>query len=291
MALSDSDYRLIVETTSTLIWRADLTGTRDYFNSAWLAFTGLSLSQALNDGWRDSLYPEDRSNYAACSYNQVIAQEPYSLIFRLRRYDGAWRWIRESGCPLGRGSAVTGFIGSGHDVTDLIEDLTEARLFQQLGERDVLTGLLSRAYTTHLLGEQYGSGALPVASLGIVLMDLDGFKAINDTCGHLVGDRALQAASQHLTGLLRSGDWLCRWGGDEFLLVVHRPSGDLEAIAQRISQSFSTFRFTDDSFDFPLGCSVGSALANGQATLDELLAEADRALYAVKQQRRRTRER
>jgi diguanylate cyclase (GGDEF)-like protein/PAS domain S-box-containing protein len=286
MALSDQDYRLIVETTPTLIWRADLAGTRDYFNSAWLAFTGLSPTQALHEGWQESLYPDDRSNYAACSYNQIIAQEPYSLIFRLRRYDGAWRWIRESGSPLGRGNGICGYLGSGHDVTDLIEDLTEARLFQQLGERDVLTGLLSRAYTTHLLEEQYGNGPLPASSLGIVLMDLDGFKTINDTCGHLVGDHALQAASQHLTGLVRSGDWLCRWGGDEFLLVVNRPSGDLETITQRISQAFEAFHFASDSFDFPLGCSVGSALANGQATLDELLAEADAALYAVKQQRR-----
>lgn len=287
MALVDTDYRLIVETTSALIWQAELTGSRNYFNPAWLAFTGRHPAQEIGEGWVENVHPDDLNNYVICSRNQIIATEPYSMMFRLRRYDGVWRWIREIGRPLGRGNGISGYIGTGHDVTDLIEDLTEARLLQELGERDALTGLLSRAYITHLLEEQYGTGPLPASSLGVVFMDLDDFKPINDTCGHLVGDLALQAATQHISRMVRSGDWLCRWGGDEFLLVVNRPVADLEIITQRISQAFVDYSFTYEGIDFPLGCSVGSALADGQSTLEMLLERADSTLYAVKQSRRR----
>jgi diguanylate cyclase (GGDEF)-like protein/PAS domain S-box-containing protein len=288
MIIADTDYQLIVETTSALIWHAELSGYRNYFNPAWLVFTGRQASQELGEGWIENIHPDDLNHYVVCSRNQIIAQEPYSLIFRLHRHDGSWRWIREMGRPLVREGCPIGYLGTGHDVTDLVEDLTEARLLQQWGEQDALTGLLSRAYVTHLLTERYGTGPLPPVSLGVVFMDLDNFKAINDTCGHLAGDRALQAASQHLSSLVRSGDWLCRWGGDEFLLVVNRPTTELAVITQRITDAFDNFRFAFAECEFLLGCSVGAAVADGQATLDELLAQADTALYADKLQRRGT---
>jgi PAS domain S-box-containing protein len=131
------DYRSLVEQAPMIIWRSDTTGRCDYFNERWLAFTGRTLAQEMGDGWAEGVHPDD---FQACLETYLAAfqrREPFEMEYRLRRHDGAWRWIFDRGTPsYGHDGQFLGFIGSCVDVTDRVEAQKElARLHAQEVER------------------------------------------------------------------------------------------------------------------------------------------------------------
>ncbi len=151
---------------------------------------------------------------------------------------------------------------------------------------DALTGLPNRLlFNDHLSlalasAQQYGE------LLAVIFLDLDRFKTINDTLGHVTGDHLLQIAAQRLKSCLRGGDTVARWGGDEFTLLFPRLSCSEEAIkiAQRILNVFND-PFILEGKEFHVKASLGIALApyDGEDA-ETLLKNADAAMYRVKQQ-------
>jgi len=149
--------------------------------------------------------------------------------------------------------------------------LEQLRLLEALGEqtlRDALTGVGSRRHADALVG-----GLEPGDSL--LLIDVDHFKEVNDTRGHLGGDRLLEQLGTHLRAGLRDGDAVARYGGDEFLVRLHATDGDALSIAQRLLQSWLALG------DVP-SFSVGVAAHCAGMSAEDTFAEADRALYASK---------
>ncbi len=166
------------------------------------------------------------------------------------------------------------------------------RLHEQLREqalRDPLTGLHNRRYLFEL-----GPGLLERARrhrqpLSVVLIDLDHFKLLNDTCGHAAGDLVLQRFAALLTETLRRSDVICRHGGEEFVAVMPDTQADeAEAVMQRLLETFSVLQLELGRRRLPRGTfSAGIALFPGHGnTLEQLLSRADRALYAAKHQGR-----
>ncbi len=127
-----------------MLWRSDPSRGCDHVNHAWLDFTGRTLDQERGDGWTEGVHPEDLDRCLATYAEAFDARRPYTMEYRLRRRDGAWRWVLASGCPFeteeGR---FGGYHGSCVDVTELRQALEERR--QMLRERDaLLTELLHR---------------------------------------------------------------------------------------------------------------------------------------------------
>ncbi|MGZ4190703.1 MAG: GGDEF domain-containing protein [Actinomycetota bacterium] len=153
--------------------------------------------------------------------------------------------------------------------------LEQLRLLEALGEqtlRDALTGVGSRRHADALvLGVQPGDALL--------LIDVDHFKSVNDTRGHLGGDRLLERLGAHLRDGLRDHDAVARFGGDEFLVRLHLHDGDPEEIAHRLLESWLGVG------DVPT-FSVGIAAHGRGADPQETFAEADRALYVSKREGR-----
>lgn len=120
----------------------------------------------------------------------------------------------------------------------------------------------------------------------MLFMDLDGFKAVNDSLGHEAGDRLLVAVAERLTGMVRPSDTLARVGGDEFVIVC-ADLGDgvrsLDAFAERIREGVAG-PLADDS-RWRVSVSVGGAVASYGAEPEDVLASADAAMYEVKQRR------
>ena len=117
-----------------------------------------------------------------------------------------------------------------------------------------------------------------------MFIDLDRFKAINDTYGHAVGDKVLQAVAQRLSEQMRSGDTICRWGGDEFLYLLVNPQSreNIERIARKVLDGVSKSLTIDDlalSIEPSIGIAVYPTDGN---TAEELLANADAAMYRAK---------
>ncbi|HVZ34244.1 MAG TPA: PAS domain-containing sensor histidine kinase [Polyangiaceae bacterium] len=117
--LNSTEYRLLVEHSPVMIWRADTSSSCDYFNPTWLAFTGRTLEQELGDGWAAAVHPEDLDRCVAYYLEHFHRRQAFEMEYRLRRHDGVFRWIFDRGVPFTDDSGkFAGFIGSCVDIDD-----------------------------------------------------------------------------------------------------------------------------------------------------------------------------
>jgi diguanylate cyclase (GGDEF)-like protein len=188
------------------------------------------------------------------------------------------KWVMLTRQPMAGGGWVT-----------LIEDITERRRAEaeivHLARHDVLTGLANRAEFNARLDEASRRLKRNGGTLTVMMVDLDKFKAVNDTLGHLAGDQLLSEVARRLQSTLRDTDVLARLGGDEFAIIQEGGADQREgaaALALRIIEAIST-PFDLNGQQVEVGTSIGIALApeNGVEP-DELLKRADLALYSVK---------
>jgi PAS domain S-box-containing protein len=140
--LTAIEYRTLVEQAPILIWRADLSMGCDYFNDRWLQFTGRTLQQELGNGWAEGVHPEDFDDCLKIYTSSFARREIFEMEYRLRRHDGAWRWIFDRGVPFNNANGVfAGYIGSCVDVTERRE-AQEALKAAHASEVKTLRGLL-----------------------------------------------------------------------------------------------------------------------------------------------------
>jgi two-component system cell cycle response regulator len=177
-------------------------------------------------------------------------------------------------------------INIGIRILDLEDDLNRAReQMERMAMYDYLTGLLSRrAIYTHMQGEMeriHREGG----SMSIMMLDLDHFKALNDSYGHMIGDQALCLVAEQITQSVRPYDWAARWGGDEFLVVLPNTSTEqAEAVSKRILARIRKLTITvPEKEPLHLCTSIGvvstTEINNG---IDGLIQIADEALYSAK---------
>lgn len=151
-----------------------------------------------------------------------------------------------------------------------------------LAERDALTGLLNRRAMERsfkdILHDALSSG-LPLA---VMMLDMDDFKGINDTFGHAMGDEALVALADILTSSVRSVDIVCRWGGDEFFVILTRADREAaERVVKRIHESASSLSLLMPD-NRKVGLSIGVTLSRPHDTPESVFQRADEALYTSK---------
>ena len=159
-----------------------------------------------------------------------------------------------------------------------------ARELERLAMTDHLTGVANRAKCELVLANELRQAALSKRPFSVLLMDLDGFKEVNDTFGHAAGDEVLREVARRLSAVVRYGDTLSRLGGDEFVLII-REGGDepAAAIAARIRNSLHAPIELPNGSLVNVTISVGVAsCTDGASSADELLAQADRRLYHAK---------
>ncbi len=157
---------------------------------------------------------------------------------------------------------------------------------QRLAAIDPLTGLLNRRYGMIRLREEYSKAVRSEGSLGIVMFDIDFFKKVNDTYGHLAGDRVLVHISKLTKPLLREGDVLMRYGGEEFCAILPGASNeDSLKMAERIRFAVQESKVVYSEFEIKITLSLGmSSYPENDVEHDqELLAAADEALYISKE--------
>jgi diguanylate cyclase (GGDEF)-like protein len=158
---------------------------------------------------------------------------------------------------------------------------------------DSLTGVFNRRYLTRLLSTERARAARYDRPIGLLMTDLDDFKAINDRFGHAFGDQVLVAAAGALAGAVRQIDSVIRYGGDEFLVVLPETSGEgVGPAAERIRGAVLEALAAGSAVPagFRVGLSVGTAVHRPGEDLDVKLREADAAMYADKRRRRKDRE-
>ncbi len=164
---------------------------------------------------------------------------------------------------------------------------TERKLKQQLfwqATHDSLTGLANRSAFEKRLREAIESARAYNEEYALLYMDLDQFKVVNDTCGHLAGDELLRQLATQLKKNIRSADTLARLGGDEFGVLLDRcPLHEAVAIAQSLKESIGEHRFAWDNKTFEVGVSIGVVpVTSSCASKETLMSSADIACYAAK---------
>lgn len=161
--------------------------------------------------------------------------------------------------------------------------LDEAKL-RALSVRDPLTGLYNRRYMEETFDRELQRAVRKQQSLAVIMADIDGFKNINDTAGHVLGDRALVKVSAFLMRSIRASDVACRFGGDEFCLIL--PDCSLEEGIRRANALRSAIEALDDSHEdgleqFTVSFGVAAMPEDG-VTREALIGAADSALYTSK---------
>ncbi|MEC5215739.1 diguanylate cyclase (GGDEF)-like protein/PAS domain S-box-containing protein [Actimicrobium sp. GrIS 1.19] len=176
---------------------------------------------------------------------------------------------------------VIRYVGVFDDVT---EQWGKDQLVRHMALHDQLTGLPNRFLLMERLGQLIGISNREPRRIALMYMDLDGFKLVNDTYGHGVGDKVLQAISSRLKDLLRVTDSVARIGGDEFVLLLDNPENreSVAAVAARIIKTVNIPMCFDD-MAVHVGASIGIAFFQNDGKLPEgLIKEADAAMYAAK---------
>lgn len=158
-----------------------------------------------------------------------------------------------------------------------------------LATHDSLTGLLNRRATYQHAERELLLAEQEATSLSLILLDVDHFKAINDQYGHLSGDQALRLVAETIRQATRPQDFVGRWGGEEFVLVLPKTSlAEAEKIAEKIRQKMATTALVLPEGDVRLFVSLGltSSSPKNPCPLDTLVQQADQALYCAKRQGR-----
>jgi diguanylate cyclase (GGDEF)-like protein len=163
---------------------------------------------------------------------------------------------------------------------------------QEQAIRDPLTGLFNRRYLKETLDREVARAKRDGSAIGIIIMDIDEFKNVNDTFGHTAGDRFLQAMGELLKGNTRSGDIVCRYGGEEFVIVMpgaslHIAYERAELLRNKVDRLYASYE--NELLHATISLGVAAYPVHGSDS-DDLLIRADRALYQSKQEgRNRTR--
>lgn len=231
--------------------------------------------------WERLIHPDDRPRLRHDLYCLDDRQQS-SCEYRMRHRDGSWRWIRDTvrlicdaeGRPLE-------LVGSWLDNTEA-QVLSEQLSHQ--ASHDSLTGLANRHAFEHRLQRALESAREQGAEHALFYLDLDQFKIINDTCGHMAGDSMLRQLSQILQMRVRKQDMLARLGGDEFgVLVEHCSLQDAMGVANSLCKAVGEFHFAWGDKSFPVGVSIGVVPIDVYTeSLGDVLSAADSACYAAK---------
>ena len=281
---------LALNSLAEAIITTDADGRITYLNPAAERMTGTAADQSLTKpleeivGFVDEL---DRRLLSDPVRQALTSGAPVNLSRRallLSRANGSERSIELSASPIRNESKeVTGAVVLLHDVTEL---RGLARQMSYQATHDALTGLVNRREFERRLEEATESGHRGEGQHVLCYLDLDRFKVVNDTSGHLAGDSMLREVAKLLRDAVRDSDTVARLGGDEFgMLLIGCPLEKARQIADDVCRAVGDYRFVWKDKIFNIGVSVGLVeISRESGTLEELLAAADSACYVAKKQ-------
>jgi diguanylate cyclase (GGDEF)-like protein/PAS domain S-box-containing protein len=288
LALRRSTERLdlVADGANDGLWEWDLRTREFYVSGRWRAMLGLpaNATVARPEVWLDRVHPDDIAGlHEAIEAHMSGKADLVEHEHRIKHEDGSYRWFLCRGVGRGAGRRPACLGGS---LTDTSERVSARERLRTAGFLDPLTGLRNRTDFVHGLGrrlealKQHPTGR----RFAVLYLDLDRFKVVNDSLGHMVGDELLIVVSRRLESCLRPGDSLGRLGGDEFAILLDGldDEGQANAIAFRIQDALSAAMRVSGREVFT-SASIGIAFGNPQYdNPDEIMRDADTAMYHAK---------
>ncbi|VAW73226.1 diguanylate cyclase/phosphodiesterase (GGDEF & EAL domains) with PAS/PAC sensor(s) [hydrothermal vent metagenome] len=279
---AEARYRDLVETAHDLVWSMDAEGHWTYLNKA--AFTiygrepiemiGMNISE-----FRDPDYAAQES----IAFQEILRGKEL-FQFETVHLDTAGHAHYLSF----NAKAQCDVLGNVQKITGTARDISEKKAFEKQltyqAEHDVLTGLFNRRYFQKELERVTARMTRSAGSCGLLYIDLDQFKYVNDTLGHAAGDKLLVEISKMLLPHVREGELLSRFGGDEFTLLLYNISAEnLSMGADKFRKLFEDYRFLHEGNSINVTCSIGATLIDSQTNnADDAMAHADLACHIAK---------
>jgi diguanylate cyclase (GGDEF)-like protein/PAS domain S-box-containing protein len=282
---SEMRYSLSAQGSNDGLWDWDLQTNRIYFSERWKSILGLEPDEVGDrpEEWLDRIHAEDRSHVEQMlTAHRESKTAQFECEYRILHRDNSYRWV------LTRGMAVRDESGRETRMAGSQTDITRGK------GADPLTGLPNRVmFMDQLKTTIQATQDKPPTCFAVLFLDLDRFKVINDSLGHLVGDELLVIVARRLESCLRSANTISRitdrctisrFGGDEFVILVqglHEPS-NATAVAGRILSVLSeplSLRGNEVSISASIGIAIGAKRAD---SADDLLRDADTAMYQAK---------
>jgi diguanylate cyclase (GGDEF)-like protein/PAS domain S-box-containing protein len=274
-------FRSVVDASTDFVMVFGPGGCR-YVSPSVSRLTGREGAEVVGEAVFSVIHDEDR---AAVRTAAKLA-EPHELVFRVLDASGGWRVLEAHVSDLREDRQVGGIVLNARDVTErmqLEEELTRQAF------HDTLTELPNRALFRDRLDHALARSRRSAEPLGVLLIDLDGFKQINDSLGHDAGDQVLQEVARRFLAAVRGADTVARFGGDEFAVLVegadeNQAIGTAGRLLEHLAAPVSVA-----GRELVLSASIGIVLRDGAtATGEDLIRHADIAMYAAKENGRAT---
>jgi diguanylate cyclase (GGDEF)-like protein/PAS domain S-box-containing protein len=273
-ARADERARRFFDLSRDMLCTANADGYFVELNDAWTRQLGYGLEELRATPFVERVHPDDRERTEAEAAGLFDGAETLQFENRYRAKDGSWHWLRWSSQLSPDESMI---YARATDVTHLkqIEAEREELLgqVQEMARHDQLTGLSNRRALEEQLPQAMARARRRRSPLCVAILDIDHFKAYNDSHGHLAGDEALRACAKAWDSGLRAEDTIVRFGGEEFLVLLpDTPTEQATDIVERLRSKT------------PMGqtCSAGLACWDFEESIDDLLGRADKALYLAK---------
>jgi diguanylate cyclase (GGDEF)-like protein/PAS domain S-box-containing protein len=276
-------FRDFAESAADWLWETDSDTRFTYVSSRSQQVLGVPVDELLgltiDEVFGDTEHNDEIENSVKSTNN---LKDPFQIQSFWRRPDGVRRVISTAGKSLRDvNGKILGFRGTSRDISDSYS-LTEELGYQ--ASHDTLTNLLNRRAFEQRLQTLLSRIKETPGEHALCYLDLDQFKVVNDTCGHVAGDELLRRLAERLQHQVRKRDTVARLGGDEFgVLLEDCPPDKAWQLVASLHKCINEFQFVWQDQTFRVGASIGLVPINSpETTLDELLAAADRACYVAK---------
>ncbi|WP_319381432.1 EAL domain-containing protein [Thiomicrorhabdus sp.] len=297
LQMATERFQLAVDGTLDGLWDWNLQTDELYLSERYESMLGFQPGELRTKVARKStqclerIHPDDldKAQYQIKRYLESKGEGVYENTFRMQEKSGRWLWITSRGkAQFDQDGKPVRFVGFNTDVTKTIqqqEELESQKNIQQyLANHDSLTNLANRTLLNDRLTHSIKQAERNHKKLAMLFIDLDYFKEVNDSLGHNVGDKVIQAVANRLRLLVRASDTLARLGGDEFTILIEDLTEEQNAshLADRIISGLRQ-SITVNHHQLHLGCSIGISIYpdNGMTPTD-LLKNADAAMYRAK---------
>jgi diguanylate cyclase (GGDEF)-like protein/PAS domain S-box-containing protein len=282
---SEERFALAAQGASDGLWDWDLVSGKVYLSPRWKHTLGYEDKDIADspEAWFSLVHPDDIDGLKA-AISSSISKDSFHFEheYRIREKNGAYNWVLCRGMAMvDKSGDLTRMAGS---QTDIMNRKMAEQLLQHDANHDTLTGLPNRAQMESRLGQLIEEHRKNNKfNYGILYVDIDGFKEINDSLGHQMGDLLLIQTSRRLESCLRPGDMIARTGGDEFTILLEDIDDPNDAVvsAKRILSGLNApFKLLNHQLQ--ISASIGIALGDDSSQIKELIHNSDIAMYAAK---------
>ena len=283
---SQERYELAIRGANDGLWDWDLRSGNIYFSARWKEMLGDDAHRigTMPHEWFDRVYPADLASvHAAIQAHREGITPHFEIEHRMMHSDGRHLWMLTRGIAIRDAAGnATRMVGSQTDIT--VRKEAEEQLVRD-ALHDSLTGLPNRVLFTDRLERSLARGSRdPQRQFAVLFLDMDRFKGVNDSLGHLAGDRLLVAFAQRIAACPPPSDTLARLGGDEFTILLDDPRepDDARGVASRILAALKE-PFHLEAHEIFVTVSIGIALSSaGYTAPQDDLRDADTAMYRAK---------